>query len=409
MTARFLRIVPRDPMIARDGRPFGAAAGHRMRSLDWPLPSTLAGAVRTLVGTLMGGDFTDKLVARLKSLAIHGPLPFTDDQLFFPAPADAACDKDGHAVRLQPETSSGGVDLPFGLFPLLAPPETELSKYGSPPAWWSLERMQSWLLDRGSPPVDFYRQPRAFRQSPEKDERTHVQIDPASFTSSDGMLFTTTGLVLDHLVLPSDAPSSADTTPHFSALPSELSIRVQAENAQEDVQELLSLLDQVDTSRPVGGERRISRISAVADRHAAAWSLPEDLGAKLATIKAGDSLRMVLATPGVFTNGWRPEWLTDTGGTLVGTPPGVSSGRLRLKLKAVANGRWEAVSGWSYEKDAQGKTLGPKPVRRMVPAGATYLFEVEACEDVDWSRLWLAPVSDGDAGRDGFGLAVWGL
>lgn len=405
MTTQFLRIVPRDPMIARDGRPFGAAAGHRMRSLDWPLPSTLAGAVRTLLGTLDGGDFTEAVVARLKSLSVHGPLPFSDDQLFFPAPADAACDTDGNAVRLRPEACEGGVDLPFHLSPLLAPPETDLSKYGSPPAWWSLERMQAWLVDRGTPSIDFYRNHRAFRESPEKDERTHVKIDAASYTSSEGMLFTTTGLVLDHLVPPPESTPAPDANPPFVALPSELSLRVDCDSDQAEVRKLFSLLERVETSRPIGGERRISRVSAAAERHAAAWQLPDALGAELASIKAGDALRMVLATPAIFSDGWRPGWLKIEGDMLVGTPPGISAERLRLKLKAVANGRWDAVSGWSYE---EGKR-GPKPVRRMVPAGATYLFEVVACEGVDWSRLWLDPVSDGDAGRDGFGLAVWGL
>ena len=43
-------IVPRDPLIFRDGKPFTATPGERSNSLGFPFPSTLAGAVRTLVG-----------------------------------------------------------------------------------------------------------------------------------------------------------------------------------------------------------------------------------------------------------------------------------------------------------------------------------------------------------------------
>lgn len=43
----YLKITSHDPIIARDGRPFGL--GIRMKSLDWPYPSVLAGSVRTML------------------------------------------------------------------------------------------------------------------------------------------------------------------------------------------------------------------------------------------------------------------------------------------------------------------------------------------------------------------------
>ncbi|MFN9295923.1 MAG: type III-B CRISPR module-associated Cmr3 family protein, partial [Planctomyces sp.] len=80
------------------------------------------------------------------------------------------------------------------------------------------------------------------------------------------------------------------------------------------------------------------------------------------------------------------------------------SGILKVRLLATANQRWEAVSGWSYE------TRGPKKVRRLVPAGAVYFFEVLSCESLNWSNLWLQSVCDEvQDRRDGFGLALWGL
>ena len=48
----WLSLTPRDPVVARDGRPF--SSGLRMKSLDWLYPSVLAGSLRTLLGGLEG-------------------------------------------------------------------------------------------------------------------------------------------------------------------------------------------------------------------------------------------------------------------------------------------------------------------------------------------------------------------
>ena len=50
-----IEIQARDPLIARDGRPFGAGQGFRMHSLGWLLPSVTAGSVRSLLGKCAGG------------------------------------------------------------------------------------------------------------------------------------------------------------------------------------------------------------------------------------------------------------------------------------------------------------------------------------------------------------------
>ena len=46
MTATYLQITGLDPIVARDGRPFGDGTGNRMRGLPWPLPSAVAGSAR---------------------------------------------------------------------------------------------------------------------------------------------------------------------------------------------------------------------------------------------------------------------------------------------------------------------------------------------------------------------------
>jgi CRISPR-associated protein Cmr3 len=77
----------------------------------------------------------------------------------------------------------------------------------------------------------------------------------------------------------------------------------------------------------------------------------------------------------------------------------------RLRLVGSTIERWRAVSGWSLADPR-----GPKPVRRIVPAGGVYFFDVEDEENAaGLVDHWLQSVSDGEQDRrDGFGLAVWG-
>jgi CRISPR-associated protein Cmr3 len=122
---------------------------------------------------------------------------------------------------------------------------------------------------------------------------------------------------------------------------------------------------------------------------------------------------MVLASPAVFEHGWRPGWLNEDK-SRVGCAPGSS---VKLRLVSLISQRWRAVSGWSYEPvmdkgDAkQGARPGPKPIRRLMPAGGVYFFELEpGSSAADLANSWLEPVSDRAADRaDGFGLALWGV
>jgi CRISPR-associated protein Cmr3 len=122
-------------------------------------------------------------------------------------------------------------------------------------------------------------------------------------------------------------------------------------------------------------------------------------------LRGAKRIRLVLATPAVFAKGWRPAWLSD--GSLQGAPPGNT--HVQLRLVGAASGRWRAVSGWSLQPLEETGRPGPKPIRRMVPAGSVYFFEVASGDPASLADQWLAPVSDDpQEQRDGFGLALWG-
>lgn len=119
----------------------------------------------------------------------------------------------------------------------------------------------------------------------------------------------------------------------------------------------------------------------------------------------------MLATPGLFEAGWHPDFLKpvrsgDPSAPLEGAVPGT---QVKVRLVGACVERWKPISGWSLE---HGKR-GPKPVRRLVPAGSVYFFEVVEGDASQLADRWLKTVcttaDEGQAARDGFGLALWGV
>ena len=108
---------------------------------------------------------------------------------------------------------------------------------------------------------------------------------------------------------------------------------------------------------------------------------------------------MVLATPALFDEGWKPAWLHG------GRPPGLHErADVKLTLVSACVPRWRPISGWNFEA---GK-MGPKAARRLAPAGSVFFFEASGGTSA-LANLWLWPMSDLPQDRkDGFGLALWG-
>jgi CRISPR-associated protein Cmr3 len=114
---------------------------------------------------------------------------------------------------------------------------------------------------------------------------------------------------------------------------------------------------------------------------------------------------MILATPAIFHGGWKPGWLNENG---TGKIPGTDC---EVQLVSAVVDRWQAVSGYSYDNGNGNRR--EKPIRRAVPSGSVYFFRLtEDSPGLDARAVWLEPVNgtdDGQASRDGFGLAIWGV
>ncbi len=392
-------IEPRDPLIARDGRPFGATPGARARSLGFPFPSTTTGAFRTRLGQDAAGVFVAQgdALANLRKVAVAGPLLVELDAAgsiidwLLPAPADAL------PTELQPAQEGRLRRVP--LAPLALPPGClsdllseglapvgpsgiDLRKpYAGAPRFWSHKAaFEPWLIAAQADPADGIPADSLGLRRLEENWRTHVSIDPARQAAAEGLLFQTAGLEFT-------AVRKAEEDEAARAF-RRLALAVASEG------QIAAGLG------AVGGESRLAAWRASAD------PFPRCPQGVVDAVLAARACRVILLTPACFAEGYRPatDWLSER-------VPGV-----RPELVAAAVGRPAVVSGWDYA--AQPKRV-PKPTRRLAPAGSVYFLRLagdgpdgKPTEDAvrAWlDAVWMRCVSEAEQDRlDGFGLAAVG-
>lgn len=146
----------------------------------------------------------------------------------------------------------------------------------------------------------------------------------------------------------------------------------------------------------LGGDGRAAAIDAVAP------SIPEP---DYQAIASAGACRIVLTSPGVFSQGWLPSGTTHT-----------TNGEYRFDLRGVkgrltcaAVPRAEVISGWDLAEKQ------PKPAQRVAPTGSVYwLDQLEASTDalrkLAEAGLWNDPCEDASRRAEGFNriyMAAW--
>jgi CRISPR-associated protein Cmr3 len=370
-------IEPRDGLAFRDGRP--NSGGSESRSLHFPMPQTVAGAVRTRFGTDAEGRFDMAKTVAVKSLNIHGPLlARTLDlgwELLVPAPLDALWEELGakegavkpkrvhHLHPLDKETfSRGGTVIPEGMTPV----GLDQSPKGKPPkdvpAFWTWEHLMGWLKEPAK--VDAASIDKNGQASLVEEERLSVAIDPATGTYRHGALFGVSSLAFRS-----------------------------SENRLEKVRDLaLAFHTDAELTAGLGFLGGKNKLASYSQKGVPRW--PETCPF-LEALASHEKVRVMLLTPGIFKEGWKPSFLLE------------ERAGIRPTLKAARVDRPETLSGWDYEHQ---KTKG---TRRAVTAGAVYWLDLGGTEEqrkVWLQELWMKPVSDDEQDRrDGFGLAVMGV
>jgi CRISPR-associated protein Cmr3 len=385
-----------------------------------------------MIGKLTGANFKqDGTAEALKMISVAGPLPLLNGQIFFPAPKDILVREEGtkrEAFSIRPQLKielGNGCDLPkCGLVPAMLPNSVqEEFKPSNIPAFWSWNMMAKWLCNASgdgfdAPPdleakkksssackqskkMKNYLQETYFLNVPKEESRFHVKIDPILGSSEDGMLFETVGLDLT-------LKERTDGMKIAARVAAEIDTQT-SNQTKELIKKFSSQVTEIDSFGFLGGERRLSNWKASEIAHEG-WVIHP----KLANALTNETrrVRLVLATPAVFDNGWFPGWLKPCEEHLEGTPPGIPDEcNLTLRLVSACVDRWKPISGWSLERNRiSGSKPGPKPIKRLVPAGSVYFFEIDGDAAALAKNLWLRSVSDNEQDRrDGFGLALWGV
>ena len=216
---------------------------------------------------------------------------------------------------------------------------------------------------------------------PQTEQRTHVSIDADRLVAKDGALFVTSGLEFTH--------TSKNHEKRLSEA-QRLALAIDVEESKKfSIQEGLGSL---------GGERRIVRwrksTSTRLEWPAKSTAEATEIEKIEQMIIHNRACRVVLLTPAIFKQGYRPEWLTreDDG--------------FKPELKAIAIQRPQVASGWDLEHRR------PKQSRRLAPAGTVLFLKLPKNTDAirKWVRnIWMQCISDDEQDRrDGFGLAVLG-
>jgi CRISPR-associated protein Cmr3 len=197
-------IEPRDPLIVRDGRPFGPTPGARATSLSFPFPSTTTGGVRTQAGLPTGiFDIKDpnlrkKQLKALKQLEVRGPLlvqltpdgnDIAENQWLVPAPLDVVLfpakqqhsseEKEARLQQLVPSTFPGALtDFDKEELLLVGMIEQDPSKpLKNAPRYWYWEAFQDWLLNPASYAATTTPLSKLGQSGPYIEQRMHVSID----------------------------------------------------------------------------------------------------------------------------------------------------------------------------------------------------------------------------------------
>ncbi|HZU05388.1 MAG TPA: type III-B CRISPR module-associated protein Cmr3 [Chloroflexota bacterium] len=371
-----LMLEPLDIWLFRDGRPFTAGSDALARSRFPPSPYTVYGMLRSLLlfQAASRGVVTDLRFGAAVDHAVGAPDDFTRLSLrgpllarwhgqrvirYFPAPRDLVwAGTDHQAQPLLPAAAPLDGMVSSGLRPLWVQQAEAPAGLGD--AWLAEDAFHAYLAGaktgedspsplRGEPASALYL----------RELRPGVGLDRQRRTAAEHLLYAVeyirprpgVGLVVDVL-------AGLDTAPMLLGF---------------------------------GGEGRGARCTTLALE---AETPPPEVHRR---VSASGRVKLVLATPALFAQGWLPAWVDPaTLETRAGQPP--------LRLVAAAVPRGELIGSFDL---VAGK---PRPARRAVPAGSVYFFEErEPGAAAAALARWYGQCLSDEHAAIGFGLSYAGV
>lgn len=419
-------IEPHEPLIFRDGRPFSTNPGASANSLSFPFPSTTTGGARTQAGLDEQQNIFTSTPEEILRLHVRGPLLVQlsaqrshPEKLTWlaPVPADAlllkpeeeeteqATQQDkqkqvkAHLKRLVPlDIGDGQTDLdslsreanptlplqPVGMTPWV---EGKPILPAKAPAYWKWSVFEEWLLKPRERAIYSYDE-LGIAGLP-GEQRIHITFDREQHAAKDEALFETNGR---EFVTRSDGPIILGDA-------QQLALAVIVNDDAKD-----------DNKKPImphagfatlGGERRIVHWRRSTVTH------PKCSSKLIKEIVEREACRIILLTPAYFEQGCYP-------GSKVFQKMG---GKVIPQLQALVVERPQVVSGWYFaRKDPESGQVksGPKPTRRLVPAGSVFFVKLDVSGKKKLIEQWIDTIwfhclgDDQQYCDDGFGLAVVG-
>lgn len=377
-------ITPVDVLYLRGNRLFGDPGSHG-EALMPPWPSLVAGALRSRMLVDHGidpGRYAEGNAALPEDLAnclgtVEQPGTFrvrffalarrtgTEVEPLLPAPADLVAR--GESVHaLAPAEFPASIRTSFGL-PLA--PVLKAAGAGKPeePAWLGREALESYLA--GSPIPRKHLVPA--RDIWKTDLRLGIALDGQRRTALEGHLYTADAVAL----------RQSDRAMVWHGF--------------------LVRVEGADGLVPRGGVLRFGGDGRAAELGDCALRVPDPPWTE---IERTGRFRLVLATPGIFPDGWLPA----------GTKEPVEKGLwelfgIRAHLVSACVPRAQVVSGWDLARGL------PKPAVRAAPVGSVYWFdELEGSADslrrVAQEGLWGPDGIDAARRAEGFNavlVAAW--
>lgn len=390
-------ITPKAPLLFRDGKPFGATEEMAIaETIPFPLPSTIAGAIRTAWAESQDSryDYANNAEKLIKKRVLGPLLTRTKtntenpiSEVLYPAPADSLCLNEEKSkgkirkiiVRLYPDNineKDAGTDLPDKLLPVFLDSESKAKPAKDAPKYWTQDAIISWLKDE-TQAIDAKQQIAALPI----ETRTHVGINYQTKSNLKSHLFHTSGLDFSQAQKPRQLQTSS---------------KKEQLGWQEYEYGLLSWFQEEipETYRTIGGESRLGHI-----QQQNLWpSCPPELSKAYIN---SQSFRLILATPAIFNNGYLPAWLdNELKGKL---------GNMQVQLRAVSIARWQAGTSWDMADSKSKKGKGMRTIKRLAPAGSVYWFDIlNEGQGAELTEHWLTSISD-EREKDGYGLILPGI
>lgn len=376
MNGQYLFLEPVDVLFFRSNKGFGDPGSYG-ESLVPPWPSVVAGALRSRIladsGTdlaqFAAGDAPHPEIGRRDS---PGSFRLTALQLarrngnqvepLYPPPADIVVEE-GAVLLASPAALPEGLrsSFPLPLHPVLAQPRRGKPKGGK---WLTAAGWAKYLAGQVPALGDLVSSADLWQTDP----RVGIGLSAQTRSVEEGRLFT--------------AEAAA------------FHLRVHGSGAYDT-----GLLAAVAGCTPpqdglvrLGADGRAAAVHPVADLHPAEpdW----------ARIVLERRLRLILAAPGLFREGWLPEGCKEQNGRFLFDLHGV---RGRLVSACVA--RAETVSGWDLAREL------PKKAQRCAPAGSVYWVDQVQADEASLRALagqglWPEPCPDEFRRAEGFNR-VW--